>query len=378
MSIYEERIRKVRRQMESAGVDLLVLAPSPYMFYISGIREQPYFGGLKGPGDWLNSLFISQVRGPVYLIHWMVHRMLARIPGALDASADIRVIEHEDDHHALLARTLREFDFPPSHIAVADRSWAVLVEALRALVPGAVFSMASDLLDGVIAVKDEEALRYMREVTALTDAMYARVLPFLRRGVTEEEVALEVDYQFRKLGAEGNAFRSSVVFTRPGDLPPTVGKQLQPGDSIMFDVGAVYGGYCSDFGRSAFCGEPPRDYLNLHDVVLRAQAEGIAALKAGHTKCEEVVTAVQGVLAEGGYGEGLIPQVGHAIGVTVHESPLLIRGEQTVVQAGMTFTVEPTIRVPGKFSNRVEDIVLVTPDGAEYLSNYPRALHIVD
>ena len=102
------------------------------------------------------------------------------------------------------------------------------------------------------------------------------------------------------------------------------------------------------------------------------------AMKAGEATCDQVLTAVQAVLREGGYGDYLIPATGHGIGLTVHEMPLLFMGDRTTIQAGMTFTVEPTLRVPGRFSNRVEDVVLATAGGAEYLTKYPRELHIVD
>ncbi len=115
----------------------------------------------------------------------------------------------------------------------------------------------------------------------------------------------------------------------------------------------------------------------LHDLVLTAQAAGVQALRAGQARCEEIVTAVQKVLIDGGVGQNLIPQVGHAIGMAIHEAPLLIHGDTTLIQAGMTFTVEPTIRHSSGYVNRVEDIVLVTETGTEYLSTYPRTLHVV-
>jgi Xaa-Pro aminopeptidase len=378
MSIYQERLTKVRSAMASQGIDLLVLTPSPYMFYLTGLRAQPYFGALKGPGDWINGVIISQERGPLLLVHWMVHRMLVRLPHPYDAELDeVRVLDHGTDGAALLAQAIHDVNGKAKRIAVADRTEAQFLLALQAALPTSTISFASELMDSIIAIKDAEALRHMRHVTAITDAAYGEALKFLRPGVTEEEVALEIDYQFRRLGAEGSSFRTSVVFTRRDDFTPTPGKRLLPGDSIMFDIGAYCNGYCGDFGRSVYVGEPPADYVALHELNLSAQAAGIAALKAGQVTCEEIVEVVQSVMGSGPYGRNLIPQVGHAIGMTVHEAPILLRGDDTVIQAGMTFTIEPTIRVPGKFSNRVEDIILVTETGAEYLSHFPRDLRIV-
>jgi Xaa-Pro aminopeptidase len=378
MTIYHDRLEKVRRVMEEQEIDLLVLPPSPYMYYLTGIREDPYFVWLKGPGDWLNGVFIGLADDPLLVVNWEIHRLLLRHTAELSpVVSETRVLEQEADPQALLESVLAGFGLWPNRIAVPDRTWARFMTALQSAAPDAEMYMASNLLDDLIATKDEHALSLMRKVSEITDNAYRETLDHLHLGVSEEEIALEVDYQFRKAGAEGNSFASSVIFTRPGDDPPTPGKRLQAGDSVVFDIGAVYAGYCSDFGRSAFAGEPPPEYLRAHELVLEAQAAGMRAMKAGVTTCEQVVEAVQQVLRDGGYGRYLIPACGHAIGLTVHELPLLFMGDRTTIQAGMTFTVEPTLRVPGRFSNRVEDIVLVTADGAEYLTVFPRDLHII-
>jgi Xaa-Pro aminopeptidase len=202
-------------------------------------------------------------------------------------------------------------------------------------------------------------------------------LKSLRAGVTVRDIALEVDYQFRKAGAEGNSFRSTVVIGGPEPLRNGELKRLEPGDSVMFDIGCYADGYCCDFGRSAFFGDPTREYLQLHETNLRAQRAGMAALRAGEITCGEIVPIVQDIMLEYPGVSNLIPQVGHAIGMTVHEPPFFIVGDKTVVQPGMTFTIEPTLRIPEKFCNRVEDIVLVTDRGAEYITQYPRDLYII-
>lgn len=378
MSIYQHRINQVRQAMIERGIELLVLSPSPYMFWTIGVRDQPWFGSLKGPGDWLGGVFISPDVGPIFVVHWMVHRILMRQPGALDEVVqETIVVQNDDDPLAVLKQVLGKFKLQHPRVAVADRTWAVYTEALRAALPGIQLSLGSEIMDPLVAIKDEQALTLMRHAAAINDRAYGEVLKFLRAGVTEADVALEVDYQFRKAGAEGNSFRSTVVFGGPDPNAPMPNRRLQPGDSVMFDIGCVAEGYCSDFGRNAFLGDPPKEYLELHELNLLAQREGMNALKAGQITCGEIVPIVQNVWRAHGYGANFIPQVGHAIGMTVHEPPFFIEGDRTIVQAGMTFTIEPTIRGPGRFSNRVEDIVLVTPQGTEYITQFPRELYII-
>ena len=374
MAVYGERLQRVRQQMEERGIELLFLLPSPYMFYVTGIRKEPYFGVMMVPGDWLSGVFIGLDKGPIFLSQWMLSRHAQVADGVV---TDIRVLEDGEDPFELLKSVVGEFNLPHRRIAVADRTWARFMQALRALVPQAEISMASEFMDIMLAVKDDQALRSMRRVSAITDAAYQEVVNTLRLGVTEADVIIEVDYQLRRLGCEDNSFSTGVRFARPGDDPPIPGTHLQPGDSVTFDLGGLAEGYSSDFGRTAFAGDPPAEYLKVHEIVLRAQSEAMKAMKPGQITCEEADAIARQVIADEGYGPNFTHRLGHGIGITVHERPFLNAGEKTMLRAGMTFTVEPSIRVPGRFSNRVEDIVLVTDGGGVYLTSYPRELHIV-
>jgi Xaa-Pro aminopeptidase len=185
-------------------------------------------------------------------------------------------------------------------------------------------------------------------------------------------------------GAEGTSFETGVTFTGPnGAIRQGAGRasaqrRLQPGDSVTFDFGCILDGYCSDFGRSAFVGEPPAEYRRVHDLVLRAQAEAIQAMKADAITATELNAVARAVIADGGYDAGFTHRLGHGIGVTVHEPPFLDVVNRTVLREQMLFTIEPSVRVPGQFGNRVEDVVLVTPQGGVPLNHASHALTIVE
>jgi Xaa-Pro aminopeptidase len=372
MSIYEERLQKIRQEMEAQGVELLFLPPSPPLFYATGMRHA-HFAVMRVPGDWLTGAFIGLDQGPIFVAQWM----LARHAGTSEVMTGQRVLEEGEDPFELLRSVLAEFQLPARRVAVAGVTNAKFTTALRAAMPDVKMSLASDFMEPLLAVKDEHAIQALRRIGAITDAAYQEVLKWLDLGVSEQDVAVEVDYQLRRLGCEDNSFQTGVRFARPGDDPPTPDKRLQPCDSVTFDFGGVYDGYSSDFGRSVYAGDPPAEYLKVHDTVLQAQAEAMSAMKAGQITCEQADAIARQVIIDAGYGPNFTHRLGHGIGITVHERPFLNVGETTVLEAGMTFTVEPSIRVPGRFSNRVEDVVLVTEEGGVYLTTYPRVLHVL-
>ena len=152
---------------------------------------------------------------------------------------------------------------------------------------------------------------------------------------------------------------------------------LEPPVSVSFDCGAAYHGYCYDFGRSVYFGTPDDEYRRCYELVMAAQAAGIAALKVGNT-CEQADAAARDVIVEGGYGADFRHRLGHAIGMDVHESPFLTAGDTTVLEEGMCFTVEPSIFIPHRLGARVEDVVVVRQDGGEPLTTGYQALQVIE
>jgi Xaa-Pro aminopeptidase len=146
---------------------------------------------------------------------------------------------------------------------------------------------------------------------------------------------------------------------------------------VAFDFGCIYQGYASDFGRTAFAGDPPAEYLRMHKLVTDAQRAAMDVMIAGQISAAKANEAARRVIEQGGYGAEFNHRLGHGIGVTVHEPPFLDLVDPTILQDGMTFTVEPSIRIPGGYHNRVEDVVLVTPTGGVSLYQTGRQLYLV-
>jgi Xaa-Pro aminopeptidase len=163
-----------------------------------------------------------------------------------------------------------------------------------------------------------------------------------------------------------------------GKREETWRRQLHAPVSVLFDFGAVYQGYCYDFGRTVFFGEPDAEFQRIYQLVMASQAAGIAEMRAGQVTAAAVDKAARDVITEAGYGEEFRHRLGHGIGLDVHEPPFLTAGDATVLQTGMLFTVEPSITQFNTFSARVEDVVVVREGGGEPLTAGYRELRIVD
>ena len=153
---------------------------------------------------------------------------------------------------------------------------------------------------------------------------------------------------------------------------------MRPPVAILFDCGAIYEGYCYDFGRTVFFGEPEAAYQEIYRLVMSSQAAGIEAMRAGQVTAAEVDQAARDVIVEAGYGAAFRHRLGHGIGMDVHEPPFLTASDDTILQAGMIFTVEPSIMQFDDFSARVEDVVVVRDHGGEPLTDGFREMRVVE
>jgi Xaa-Pro aminopeptidase len=269
-------------------------------------------------------------------------------------------------------------------VAIGDKCEGETVSHLHQLLPEATFVSATDILRQLRVIKSEEEIAVMRRAGEITEAAFAAVCEKLKHGMTELDIVAEVDYQLRKHGSLGPSFTTSLYNSGPnhplifGQRETTWKRVLTPPVSILFDFGAIYDGYCYDYGRTVFFGEPDADFQRIYRLVMDAQAAGIAAMKAGEVTAENVDAAARQIIIDGGKEEAFRHRLGHGIGMDVHEPPFLTTGNKTVLQEGMLFTVEPSIMQFETFSARVEDVVVARPGGGEPLTSGFRALQVID
>ena len=223
------------------------------------------------------------------------------------------------------------------------------------------------------ARKDGDELARMRKSAILASEVVESSIKLLKSGVSELEVAAEIEYQMRRRGASGPAFETIVAFGERAALPharPTA-KRLKKGELVVLDLGAILENYCSDLTRTVFFGKAPAKIRLWYGAVREAQAAAVACVAAGRT-CGEVDAAARTVLAAHRLDQYFVHSTGHGLGLQVHEDPRLAKGQKTQLASGNVVTIEPGVYVAGVGGIRIEDDVAVHPGGREVLTSASR------
>ena len=227
-------------------------------------------------------------------------------------------------------------------------------------------------------VKDEKELECIAEACRITGEAFERLLPNIKEGMTEKELALMLEFDMLTHGASALAFDTIAAAGAHGSLPHAVPGDLKikKGDMITFDFGAKFGGYCADMTRTVALGKPSDEMLRVYQIVLEAQQMSQDAVMAGKTGKEIDAIARDYIYKsgyEGRFGHGL----GHAVGIDIHEEPRLAMTGEQILEENHVVTVEPGIYLPGSFGVRIEDLVCVTETGCETLNELDHDLHVL-
>ena len=280
-----DRLQKFQAIL-SEHADLAFIPISSDLQYLTGVpRDFPNYGNVIHPGDWLEGAWITPRHAPVLPLPRMTAEFggLSRLQGI-----DIRVLGDWDLPAEMVKSILDGFDLPDNpRVAISDFTTGETVSHLAGLLPDARWLSATSLLRPMRAIKSEADIDLMRQAGRITEAAFADTLKTLRHGMTELEIVEEVNYQLRKHGSLGQSFTTSLYNSGPnhpllfGARMESWHRKLTPPVCILFDFGGIYEGWCYDFGRTVFFGEPDAEAQRVYDVMMASQAAGIAALKAG-------------------------------------------------------------------------------------------------
>ncbi|HUP31501.1 MAG TPA: Xaa-Pro peptidase family protein [Gaiellaceae bacterium] len=359
---YAARRERLCALLAERGIDALFVPPSSDLEYLTGLeRDLPTFGNISYAHGWVAGAFLAPGREPLFVLPRMVVQF--HLDGTPPPAA---VVVHEDaDGHALFAEAARSLA-APRRLAVGARTWAETAIELQRALPGVELVEGSSLVNRLRRVKSAAELELMARACELAREAMKAVAPRVEPGVAMADLVEEVEHQLRACGSRCPSFPTH-VFTwgeRRLDSGAASGRDPLPeGDPVLFDFGAVVEGYCSDFGRTIPCGEPPPGWEDARAAMLAAQEAGRAAARPG-ALAREVNAACRAPIEAAGLGEGFRHRMGHGIGLDVHERPFLSVEDDTPLEAGMTFTDEPSVLVDGSFGVRVEDVICVAAGGA--------------
>jgi len=339
----------LREKIAEEGLDALIVTGRKNREYLSGFTGSAGFLLVTAGGGVLATDFRYEEQAKAQSPHLEVYRYETPRDGLsrLVREKKMGIVGFEAVHTSCWELAEWEEDSPD----IAWRPTKGLVESLR-------------------ICKDEGEIQRIRQAARLTDKGFEHILNYLRPGVQEREVALELEFFLRREGAEGVSFapivasgpNSALPHARPGE------RVLEPGDFVVLDFGVIIDGYCSDLTRTVVIGRASDRHREIYELVRKAQQHALGEVGPGKDalaidKGVREVFAAQGVAEHFGHG------LGHGVGLEIHEAPTLSSRSTDELRAGMVVTIEPGLYFPGWGGVRIEDLVLVTPQGMENLSS---------
>src|SRR4051812_24764790 len=319
-------------------------------------------------------------RGEPFLV---VPRLEAPMVGASPAGAlGLQVVawDETDDAFDLLAREVSaRLGRAPARVAVGNRTWAEHALGVQRALPGATLELAAPVVDRLRTVKNAAEIEELAAAGAAIDRVHARMAGIVRVGRTEAEVGADIAAAILEEGHVGVDF--TIVGSGPNGASPhhdVSGRVIEAGDVVVVDIGGETAtGYRSDCTRTYAVGhEPDSDVAGWYGVLQEAQAAATAAVRPG-VVAQEIDAVARRVIGDAGFGEYFIHRTGHGIGLDTHEAPYIVEGNDLPLVAGMAFSVEPGIYLPGRCGARIEDIVVCTSDGVRSLNGGPRELVVL-
>lgn len=364
---YSARLDKLYTIMRGAGLDVIALIPGPNHRYLTGaehyVLERPIV------------TFYSLDQPPLAVIPELEITLFEQHP----EPAKLVSYTDAEGYDGAFRLALNTLDAGGKTIGVEGLLMRFFEgEIIRQAAPQAEVVDATQPLAELRLHKDEEEIACLRRAITISEAALKATLIDIKEGMTEIEAADILEGQIRALGGEGLSFGTILhaggnsALPHSGPLP----YRIQQGDPFIVDYGARFKGYCADITRTLFVGDVSDEQRDLYAVARAANEAGRRAAKPGVT-AESVDVAARNVIIEAGCGDMLRHRTGHGIGLEAHEAPYIVLGNQRVLEPGMVFTIEPGIYRDGEIGVRIEDNVLITEDGCESLTSFPRELLVL-
>lgn len=351
------RLAKLREKMAEEKLDALIIQSLPNIYYFSGFTSE-------------DATLLITMKNSYLLTDFRY------VEEAAQEAQHYEIIRVDNDLWEKVKKLLSSLKAVGIEEDVV--SWAQYRQMQETLA-GCNMQDASRICREMRQVKDQAEVEIIRKAVSIADEAFADILGKIRPGVREKELALELEFFLRRKGASGKSFEFIVASGKRSSLPhgTASAKKVNSEEQITLDFGARYEWYCSDITRTVCLGQPEEKVREIYDIVLEAQQAALDMIKPGLSG-KEVDAASRGVISKYGYGDYFGHGLGHSVGLEIHESPRFNTRESTVLKPGMIMTVEPGIYIPDWGGVRIEDMVLVTENGVEVLTQAPKHFIIID
>ncbi|MDT8859400.1 Xaa-Pro peptidase family protein [Alkalihalobacillus sp. MEB130] len=363
----ENRLQTLQKWMKTEDIAYTFVKGKANLFYLTGFRCEPH--------ERLVSLLVFQESEPI-LVCPNMEKDLVRQSGW-----NYHIIGYSDNENPweLLSHYFASLSLQGTKIAIEKGLLSVArSEQLQNLSPALDFISCEDELMNLRLIKSKDELAILREAAKLADYGVEVGIHALATGRTEMDVLALIEYELKRKGIAEMSFGTLVLSGEQSANPhgkPSM-KQIRHGEFVLFDLGVVLEGYCSDITRTVAFGQLTEEQRAIYDTVLSAQLKTLDICKAG-TILGDLDLKARSIITSAGYGDYFPHRIGHGLGTEVHELPSLNETNQDYLKVGMTFTIEPGIYVPGLGGVRIEDDVLITTEGYECLTTYPKELQII-
>jgi len=359
MPRWHARLRRLRQRLEQAGLDALLVSHLPNILYLTNCHCRHAL------------LVIMQRHAVVFTDARYRHQARREVRGT-------EIIEVTDSLHATASEWLHAQRIPRLGFEELRLNVAAYRQLCQALGKNTRLVPTQDFVESLRALKEAAEIAAIRRATRLTQRVFAEVLPLIRPGVRECELAAEIEYRMKRYGAQAPAFETIVASGPRAAWPHARAspKRLRKNELVVVDLGAILSDYCSDMSRTLFLGNPSARVQRIYRAVQRAQQCAFDAVSAG-VCAGEVSTAARRTLVNCGLGHYLLHALGHGVGLEIHEAPRLAQGVDIPLATGNVITLEPGVYVPGWGGIRIEDVAVVRPRGAECLTTTSHELVIL-
>lgn len=364
----QQRLEKLRAAILSHGLDGVALMPGPNMIYVSDIHchvsERPIV------------LFIPADDEPAIIIP-KLEAMKAEAGGV--PAGRIFAWGDEEGYTGAFQAACAQLELSDYLLGVEALRMRVLEsELLHRYAPGISLTHAEPITDGLRLSKDGAEIETLQRAAVVAETALRNLLPKIKIGQTEKQIAMLLTQELIAAGTEAVPFLPIVSAgpnaASPHAVPTT--RPVQAGDLLVIDWGAMIDGYISDITRTFAIGQPETEFVQIYNLVREANEQGKRASRPGASG-QDIDRAARAVIRKAGYGDYFIHRTGHGLGMETHEHPSLLEGNNDPLPIGAVFTVEPGIYIPGRVGVRIEDDVVITPDGHHSFTTLPRELMII-